>query len=384
MLVWVIPFYWSLVNTSWCHLNVVLQPAMRVLRMLSVSCSRVFRVPLQEVDLEAAVEARKQQVQQLQEEQQQLCVKWEALEQVLQVQNNVLCLMQQLQLADPAAAIAGAEAAEALLAGTTQQDGNTHMHDEDGAKQRSQQQQQNGDTHLPDQEQTDAQGKRPCSPAHNKAASQRRCPPDTAAAAAAAASKAGAKDSKLASSPAPDEHTVEAAVAEAAALLREAAPPPDPSQDQALLLQQARQWLEPVKLYTLRAALMLEQLGMLPANPAAQAALAAAQACPAAVAPGPPLTPVATATVVSAAISAAAAEAQPAAIAKAAAAVAVAVRSAWDGSADGVKGQHEAAIDGVPLVSTRCSSALPFVLVLQRTQLHCQVLHHYCCIAAAC
>lgn len=93
-----------------------------------------------------------------------------------------------------------------------------------------------------------------------------------------------------------------------------------------------RQWLEPVRLYTLRAALMLDSLGLLPNNEPAHRALAAAHACPAALGPAPVSSPEETAAAVLAAITRSADAPHPAAAAMAAASIADYVRRAWDGS----------------------------------------------------
>ncbi|KAF8057938.1 DRP3A [Scenedesmus sp. PABB004] len=277
-----------------------------------------------ESNLEATVAARKLQVEQLQAEQRSLCEKWEALEQVLHVQSNVLGIMQQLSLAGGDGAADGA-----LGDGYGDSGASSQSCAPQGAAAAA------GDVHMADAAQP------------GRDAAQRAAPSASGGAPEPPASPA---HSRASASPSP----LPAAAAEVvAAALRAPTPARDAPGDPAALQQQARHWLEPVRLYTLRAALMLEALGMLPDNAAAARALAAARRC-SAVAAGAAAarSPQATAAAVEAAIAAAAAEARPAAAAAAAAGVAAAVRSAWDGSAagPGEGGRGEEVVDGVPLV----------------------------------
>lgn len=275
-------------------------PALRLLLQTPV-------VILQENDLEATVAQRRLQLQQLQREQQQLCLKWEALEQVLLVQTNVLQLMQKLTVTDTAA---------------------------------------HG-------EQQQLQLLRVQQPATSAAVDPSAENPHTPSVETQDISVHGSDDSDVSTT-----QQQEAAAVAAAALHagRPAAADPDPLRDRQLLLLQAQHWLEPVRLYILRAALMLDKLGMLPANAAAAAALEAAKACPEANQPPKPLhTWQSNEAAVKAAITAAAAECGPAAAAMAAAAAASATKSVWVGSAtegDDVQQQQEQQeLDGVPLVS---------------------------------
>jgi hypothetical protein len=122
----------------------------------------------------------------------------------------------------------------------------------------------------------------------------------------------------------------------------------------------------------MRAAIMLDQLGLLPANPAADAALAAAQESPAALEPASSLSPAAAADVVAAAVAADQSKGGAGPAAAAAAAVAVAARGAWDGFGRG-NVQQEMVADGVHLVSTidHAASAWQYVALAWHISCSC-------------